>query len=97
MVLVGTVVVSACAWVELSDQGKAVRVARPGDVVECTRIGEATARVVDKVAFLKRSRDRQARELETLARNEAGGMGGNTIVATSDVMDGRRTFSVYRC
>lgn len=97
MVLIGTVVVSACAWVELSDQGQEVRVARPGDVADCRRLGEATASVLDEVAFMKRSRDRQARELETLARNEAGAMGGNAIVATSDVEDGRRTFSVYRC
>lgn len=97
MVLIGVAVVGACAWVELSDQGEAVRVARPGQVADCRRLGEATASVLDKVAFMKRSRDRQARELETLARNEAGAMGGNAIVATSDVEDGRRTFTVYRC
>ena len=88
---------TACSWVDLTAQGQAVRVVRPGDVVDCRRIGEVTAKVVDKVAFVKRSREKQARELETLARNEAGETDGNTIVAAGDIEDGRRRFTVYRC
>jgi len=88
---------SACTWVQLSAQGQSVRVARPAEVVECERLGEATATVVDKVGFMKRSREKQVKELETLARNEAAEMGGDAIVATSDIEDGRRRFAVYRC
>jgi hypothetical protein len=90
-------VLSACAWVDLSPEGQQVEVARPGDVAGCTRIGEATARVLDKVAFMRRSREKQVRELETLARNEAAEMGGDTIMAAGDIEDGRRRFIVYRC
>jgi len=88
---------SACSWVSLTPQGRSVQVARPGDVGDCRRIGEVTAKVVDEVAFVKRSREKQARELETLARNEAAETGGNTIVAAGDIEDGRRRFTVYRC
>lgn len=101
--LLGTAVVcvttfSACTWVSLTPEGQSVQVARPGDVVDCRRIGEVTAKVVDEVAFVKRSREKQARELETLARNEAAETGGNTIVAAAgDIEAGRRRFTVYRC
>lgn len=88
---------TACSWVQLNETGESVRVVRPGDVGACERLGEVTASVLDKVAFMKRSRDKQARELETLARNEAGTMGGDAIVASSDIEDGRRRFTVYRC
>lgn len=88
---------SACTWVDLSPQGQRVRVAGPGEVADCRRLGEVTARVPDKVAFMNRSREKQVRELETLARNEAGEMDGNVIVAVGDIEEGRRRFSVYRC
>jgi len=88
---------SSCSWVQLNEAGESVRVARPGDIGSCERIGEVSASVLDKVAFMKRSREKKARELETLARNEAGTMGADTIVASSDIEDGRRRFTVYRC
>lgn len=87
----------ACTWVKLTDQGRSVHVAQFPQVSGCDQLGEVTAHVLDKVAFVKRSRDKQARELATLARNEAGEMGGNTIVPSSDIKNGRRHFTVYRC
>ncbi len=88
---------SACTWVKLTDAGKSVRVANIGEAADCERVGEASAHVLDKVAFVKRSREKQARELATLARNEAGQMGGNTVVAMSAIENGSRRFAVYRC
>lgn len=90
-------VISGCTWVKLNEAGKGVRLVNIGEAAGCERLGEATAHVLDKVGFIKRSREKQAGELATLARNEAGDMGGNTIVAISDIKDGSRTFAVYRC
>lgn len=92
-----TVAVSACTWVKLSERGESVRVVRPTEVAECERVGEATAQVVSKVGFVRRSRENQIKDLETLARNAAAEMGGNAIVATSDIKEGKREFTVYRC
>jgi hypothetical protein len=36
-------------------------------------------------------------ELITLARNEAGTLGGNTIVPDGTIEEGRQRFVVYRC
>lgn len=88
---------SACTWVTLTPRGEQVRVAGAGEVAGCDRVGEVTARVLDKAAFIKRSREKQAEELATLARNEAGAMGADAIVAASDIQDGRRRYTVYRC
>ncbi|MGA8259587.1 MAG: DUF4156 domain-containing protein [Arenicellales bacterium] len=96
-VLVLTVLLSACTWVKLTEQGKSVRVAQSTQVSGCEQLGEVSAHVLDKVAFVKRSRHKQAEELATLARNEAAGMGGNTIVPLSDIENGSRNFEVYRC
>lgn len=88
---------SACTWVKLNDDARTVRLVRPGDVAGCERIGEATAHTLNKMAFMKRSRDKQNEELSTLARNEAADMGGDAVVATSDLSEGSRKYAVYRC
>jgi hypothetical protein len=51
-----------------------------------------------EIAKIDRKQSKVAIELETLARNYAVGMGGNTIVA-EDAMsnDGEQTFIVYNC
>jgi hypothetical protein len=38
-----------------------------------------------------------ATELATLARNEASNFGGDTVVPTSTVDNGRQSFGVYKC
>jgi hypothetical protein len=96
-VLVLAALCSACTWVKLTEQGKSVRVVQSTQVSGCEQLGEVSAHVLDKVAFVKRSRDKQAEELATLARNEAAGMDGNTIVPLSEIEDGSRKFEVYRC
>ncbi len=88
---------SSCTWIQLTPQGEAVRVVGVAEVADCARIGEVNARVLDKMAFMKRSRGKQATELANLARNEAGEMGADTIIAASDIEDGRRRFTAYRC
>jgi len=85
-----------CTWVSLTDEGEAVRSAPAAE--SCERLGRTTTKVANRVLFFGRSEDKVADELETLARNEAARMGGNTVVAESEIDDeGRRTFGVYRC
>ena len=52
---------------------------------------------MDRLLLIERSSERQQNELFTLARNEAGDMGGNVIVATNEVTDGQQRFDVYQC
>jgi hypothetical protein len=96
VVLLGALAL-ACTWVKLSEEGKAVRVAKQGEITGCDSKGRTHAQTTDRVVIFAR-RDQPIRlELESLARNEAALMGGDTIVPASSLERGRQTFDVYRC
>jgi hypothetical protein len=86
-----------CTWVKLSEGGTAVRVARPGEVAGCESKGRTHAQTTDRVVIFARRDQPIKQELESLARNEAALMGGDTIVAATEIERGRQTFDVYRC
>jgi hypothetical protein len=88
---------SSCTWVKLTEDGAKVmvRTTAPSD---CERLGRTTSMSKAEIAKVDRSETKVATELETLARNYAVGMGGNTIVAEDEVTeDGKQTFVVYSC
>lgn len=87
----------ACTWVDLTPEGRNVTLAGAADVANCQRVGRATARSLDEVIRVDRSARRLQEELLTLARNEAGAMGGNTIVPESVIEEGSQIFGVYNC
>jgi hypothetical protein len=98
-ILGSLLVFGGCAWVDV-DPGAAqdVRVATPADVENCRRVGNAKARTKVKVGFVKRSREKVARELETLARNDAPEVGGDTVVPDGPVdAEGVQRFTIYDC
>lgn len=71
--------------------------AKAGEVSSCTRLGEASATVKDRVWVYERSPLTVEKELAVLARNEALKMGGDTVVSIGPPVDGRGEFAVYRC
>ncbi|MGI1679298.1 MAG: DUF4156 domain-containing protein [Cellvibrionaceae bacterium] len=89
--------VGGCTWVKLSEEANMVALVSKNDVVSCQKLGTTTSKVLDKVAFLKRSKTKQNEELTTLAKNEAVKMGGDTIVVEGEIEDGRQKFLVYQC
>ena len=84
-----------CAWVELTEDGRGVRIADRAE--GCERLGRITSTTRAKIAGMERDEERQAEELETLARNEAAALGADTLVPTSDIVDGHRVWIAYRC
>lgn len=97
VVLATAILFSGCAWVELTDQGRAVRVMQSHEVMGCRKLGNTTVTIADKVGGLQRQPHIIANNLETLARNAAADMQGDTVVAASPVTEGRQKFDVYRC
>jgi Domain of unknown function (DUF4156) len=97
LVVLVSFTVGACTWVKPTDQGEMVRVLPADDVSTCKKVGTTTPALLDKVAGINRSKDKVQKELETLARNSAAKMGGDTVVAVSDVEDGQQDYGVYRC
>lgn len=88
---------TACSWVKLSPEGEKVRVLSEAEVTDCKRLGKTTANVADRIGGIER-KDHIVREnLEMLARNAAGEMGGDTVVPASAIVEGKQTFDVFKC
>ena len=87
----------ACTWVDLKPQGQEVRVVSASDIQRCKRIGHVTSNTTASVAYIPRDDDSVNEELQRLARNYAGEMGGNAIVPTGPAHDGEQSFNVYHC
>ena len=94
--MVSAVLLSACTWVHMAPGAKAVRVvaAAPGG---CVQRGEVEVSVKESIAFYDRNPLRVRDELETLARNEAPGLGGDTVQPLDGYEDGTQRFAVWRC
>jgi hypothetical protein len=86
-----------CAWVKPTASGAEVRVATPAEVAGCREAGSTQVSVLDKVAGVRRGYTTVSEELATLARNSAAQLGGDTVVPTSEIVDGAQTFAVYDC
>jgi hypothetical protein len=88
---------AACTWVKLTSEGEAVTVMSSAGPA-CKKLGSTKSIGRSEVASVDRNEEKVATELETLARNQAAGMGGNTIVPAGPVSaDGQRTYAVYKC
>jgi hypothetical protein len=95
---IGAVVLVGCSsWVQLTGQGEGVILLPESGVATCTRIGGTRSSTLNKILFAKRNLTRLEEELNTLARNEAGSMGGDAIVIESPISDGTQRFGVYKC
>lgn len=88
---------AGCTWVKLTDEGEKVYVVQVSELTDCKRVGTTEAIGKDRIGILERNEEVLTGELETLARNSAARMGGDTIVADGPVKDGRRTYIVYDC
>lgn len=86
-----------CTWVRLTDAGAGVRVVDAVAGAACERIGRVTANSREDVAGVDRSLEKVREELQTLARNEAAGLGADAVVATSPIEDGQQNFDALRC
>ena len=90
------IALSGCTWVHMAPGAKAVRVvtAAPSG---CEQRGEVEVSVKESIAFYDRNSLRVRDELETLARNEAPGLGGDTVQPLDGYEDGNQRFAVWRC
>jgi hypothetical protein len=88
---------SGCNWVQVTSEGAGVRLANARDINNCTRIGRTRAQTLSRIIVVERGGEQLQSELLRLARNEAGSMGGNTVVPESIIEEGRQTFGVYIC
>lgn len=97
LLIVATVAtLSSCTWVHMAPGAKAVRVLESAPA-GCEARGEVEVSVKDSIGFYERNRLRVRDELETLARNEAPGLGGDTVQPLDGHEDGTQRYAVWRC
>lgn len=87
---------SACTWVHMAPGAQAVRVVE-GPPAGCDKRGEVAVSVRDSVAFYQRNDLRVREELETLARNEAPGLGADTVSPLGAPDNGEQRYAAWRC
>ena len=88
---------SACTWVKITPEGETVRIATAEEVQSCTKKGKTTVSLKADIAGIERNQDKVKLELETLARNSAADINGDTVVPASPIENGKQTFDVYVC
>lgn len=95
--LLGAALVSGCTFVELNPQADEVLVLKPHQARECEQVRRSSSQVLDKLWFINRNQEKMAEELQTLARNTAVELGGNAVVADSEIVNGKQSFIIYNC
>lgn len=96
LTVLSAVTLSSCTWVHMAPGAKAVRVVEAAPA-GCEARGEVEVSVKDSIGFYERNRLRVRDELETLARNEAPGLGGDTVQPLDGHEDGTQRYAVWRC
>jgi Domain of unknown function (DUF4156) len=86
----------ACTFVHMAPGAAAVKVLAAAPT-GCQQRGEVEVSVKDSVLFYERNHLRVREELETLARNEAPGLGADTIHPLTGPDDGSQRFAAWRC
>lgn len=88
---------NACTWVESTPEGEKVRVLSSAEVSGCKHVGKTTVSTAEKVGVVVRLPEKVQEELNTLARNSAPEIGGDTVVPVGEPQQGRQVYEVYRC
>jgi hypothetical protein len=92
-----TAVLGGCSFVTVDPGAEDVLVLEANRTKDCERLGQTRVSVATKIGFIKRGKPAISDNLETLARNSAAEMGGDTITAETEVSDGKQTFGIFEC
>ncbi len=91
-----TACTTACTWVHMAPGASAVKVVAQAPA-GCEQRGEIEVTVRDSVVFYERNHLKVREELETLARNEAPGIGADTVQPAAPPESGAQRFIAWRC
>jgi hypothetical protein len=96
--LVATASLAACTWVPMQPEARGIRIIAAGAApAGCTRQGDIEVSVKHAVGFYRRDQLKVRDELETLARNEAPGLGANVMQPLGEPSGGTQRFAAWRC
>jgi hypothetical protein len=88
----------ACTFVKMGPGADRVHVLRADqDTAGCEKRGEVAVSVKDRLGPYQRDEIRVIDELETLARNEAPGLGADTVQPLGPPVEGEQRWRALRC
>lgn len=87
---------AGCTWVHMAPGADRVRVVADAPA-GCEQRGEIEVSVKDSLLYYKRNPLKVRDELETLARNEAPGIGADTVQPVAPPVAGEQRFIAWRC
>ena len=87
---------SGCTFVHMAPGARQVRVLAAAPT-SCEKRGEVEVSVKDSLGPYERSESQVRDELETLARNEAPGVGADSISPITPPRDGEQRWAMWRC
>ena len=87
---------SACTFVHMAPGASTVKVLASAPTA-CEKRGEVEVSVKDRLGPYERSEAQVRDELETLARNEAPGVGADSISPLGQPVDGTQRWALWRC
>ena len=96
LILGCAVALGGCTFVHMAPGAREVRVLSSAPA-SCEKRGEVSVGVQDKVGFYERSPVQVRDELETLARNEAPGVGADAISPLGPPVEGEQRWAMWRC
>ncbi len=97
LLLCAITLLTACSFVDLDPQAKDIVVQNDSDALKnCESLGNISVSVWSKAETFQ-SQKTVEDQLDTLAKNQAASLGGNTIKASSEINNGQRTYNVYKC
>lgn len=97
LVCLSIITLTACAWVDVTKEGKDVVVVKQFNVKDCARLGTSNVSLTQKVGIFSLDNKAATEELTAVAKNRAGELGGDSIVARGPVTDGKMSFDIYKC
>ncbi len=86
---------SGCTFVHMAPGATKVKVLATAP--SCEKRGEVEVSVKDRLGPYERSEAQVRDELETLARNEAPGVGADAISPLAPPRDGEQRWAMWRC
>lgn len=97
LLAVAVMTAGGCTWVKSSEEGEKVRVLTAAEVTGCKHVGKTSVSTAGKIGVLDRYPEKVQQELDTLARNSAPELKGDTVVRVGEPVEGRQTYEVYQC
>ena len=98
LILAVALLLPACTFVKMGPGADRVRVLRADqDTAACEKRGEIEVSVKDRLGPYERNEIRIIDELETLARNEAPGLGADTVQPLGPPKDGEQRWRALHC